>query len=75
VNPKSPHDLELTILTAARTSEVLQATWSEFDLEGMTWTVPAARMKAGREHRVPLFPSAVDLLKGLATTDAFVFPG
>ena len=46
--------LEFAILTAARSGEVLGARWEEFDIERGVWTVPAARMKAGREHRVPL---------------------
>ena len=46
--------LEFLILTAARTGEVLGATWAEVDFEKQTWTIPATRMKAGREHRVPL---------------------
>jgi integrase len=57
--------LEFLILTAARTREVTGATWTEIDLDGATWTVPAARMKAKREHRVPLSPAALDLLKKL----------
>lgn len=75
VSALSARALELTILTAARTSEVLQATWSEFDLEGKTWVVGAERMKAGREHHVPLSSAAVTLLKALKTDDEFVFPG
>ncbi len=55
--------LEFTILTAARTGEVIAATWSEVDLEKALWTVPADRMKAGKEHRVPLSPRAVEILK------------
>lgn len=66
--------LQLLILTAARTSEVLQATWSEFDVDRALWTVPASRMKAGREHRVPLSPAAVQLLKGLDRSTELVFP-
>ena len=46
--------LRLLILTATRTSEVLQAKWSEIDIENAVWTIPAARMKTKREHRVPL---------------------
>jgi integrase len=68
---------EFTILTAARTSEVLGAQWSEIDFTGKTWTVPAERMKAKREHRVPLASGALVLLKHakkLADGD-FVFPG
>ncbi|HEY1779243.1 MAG TPA: integrase arm-type DNA-binding domain-containing protein [Roseiarcus sp.] len=57
--------LEFAILTAARSGEVRGATWDEIDLEARVWTVPASRMKAGREHRVPLSRSALDLLKEL----------
>lgn len=55
--------LEFTILTAARTGEVLGAKWSEIDLDKALWTVPANRMKAAREHRVPLSKRAVAILK------------
>jgi integrase len=71
----SARALELTILTAARTSEVTGATWSEFDLEGRVWVVPAGRMKASKEHRVPLCDRAVALLKALPREGKFVFPG
>lgn len=54
--------LLFTILTAARTGEVIGATWSEIDAPKSTWTIPADRMKAGREHRVPLGPQAMALL-------------
>jgi len=57
--------LELTILTAARTGEVLEAKWAEFDLENAIWVVPAGRIKAGKEHRVPLSPPALSLLRAL----------
>lgn len=57
--------LEFTILTAARTGEVLGATWAEVDLVKAVWTIPAARMKAGREHRVPLSPRAVEILEAV----------
>ena len=53
---------EFLTLTAARAGEVRFATWSEIDLESATWTVPASRMKAEREHRVPLSPRAVEVL-------------
>jgi integrase len=53
---------EFLILTAARTGEVLGARWSEFDLDGKTWTIPADRMKAGRAHRVPLSTRCVEIL-------------
>jgi integrase len=65
--------LQFTILTAARTGEVLGAKWSEIDLAAMTWTVPADRMKSGREHRVPLSDSAVALLQALPHRDGYVF--
>jgi integrase len=68
--------LEFTILTAARSGEVRGATWQEVDLEAKVWTVPAARMKAGKEHRVPLSDEALALLHSLprmAGTD-LVFP-
>lgn len=57
--------LKLTILTALRTSEVLGAHWSEFDFSANTWTVPAERMKSGKEHRVPLSTAALALLKNV----------
>ena len=53
---------ELLVLTAARSGEVRNARWEEFDREGAVWTIPAARMKAGREHRVPLSPRALAVL-------------
>jgi len=54
--------LEFTILTAARSGEVLGATWDEVDIEKAHWTIPASRMKAGNEHRVPLSERAVAIL-------------
>jgi integrase len=57
--------LEFTILTAARTGEVIGARWSEIDLKAGVWTVPAGRMKAGREHRVPLSAQALEILREL----------
>ena len=56
------HALEFLILTAARTGEVIGARWDEVNLDAKVWTIPAARMKAGREHRVPLSPRAVEIL-------------
>jgi len=55
--------LEFAILTAARSGEVYGARWSEIDLEARVWTVPAGRMKAGREHRVPLSERALAILE------------
>lgn len=55
--------LEFVILTAARTSEMLGAKWGEVDLAKGIWTIPASRMKAGKEHRVPLSPRAVEILE------------
>ncbi|WP_405238895.1 tyrosine-type recombinase/integrase [Lentisalinibacter orientalis] len=57
--------LEFTVLTAARTSEVIGATWDEIDLKAKLWTVPAERMKAGKEHQVPLCDAAVAVLEGM----------
>jgi integrase len=72
----SARALEFCILTAARTNEVINATWAEIDLEEKTWTVPAAKMKQGREHRVPLPDRAVALLKALPRNpdNEYVFP-
>ncbi|MHA7833478.1 MAG: tyrosine-type recombinase/integrase [Algiphilus sp.] len=56
---------EFAILTAARTGEVVAARWSEIDTEAAVWTIPAERMKAGKEHRVPLTPRALEILKAL----------
>ncbi len=67
--------LEFLILTAARTGEVIGATWDEFDLAKAVWTIPAGRMKAGKEHRVALSTRAVALLRGLPREGDFVFPG
>lgn len=69
--------LELAILTAARSGEVLGARWDEFDLDAAVWTVPAARMKAGIQHRVPLAPGVLDLLRVLAAVrqGPFLFAG
>ena len=73
----SARALEFTILTAARTNEALGARWPEFDLRNAVWTVPATRMKGGREHRVPLPAQAVRVLRELEDirTCEFVFPG
>lgn len=67
--------LELQILTACRPGEVAGATWAEIDMDGAVWTIPGERMKAGREHRVPLTPNAVALLEALPRRSAFVFAG
>jgi integrase len=73
--------LEFTILTAARTSETIGARWSELDLREKNWTVPAVRMKAQREHRIPLSARALAILQEMQAlriagdTEAFVFPG
>ena len=69
--------LEFCILTAARSGEVLGARWSEIDIEKKVWTIPANRMKAGREHRVPLSNRSISILKKLAKLNMgeFVFPG
>ncbi|VFU08404.1 Integrase (fragment) [Methylocella tundrae] len=69
--------LELVILTAARSGEVLGAVWPEVNFEARIWTVPASRMKAAREHRIPLSEAAIKLLAAIAEFKIgdFVFPG
>lgn len=70
--------LEFLILTASRTSEVLQARWDEFDLDQALWTIPADRMKAGRIHRVPLSDRCLAILKRareLGADSSYIFPG
>ena len=69
--------LEFTILTAARSGEALGARWEEINLPAKVWTVPANRMKAAREHRVPLSDRAIGIIEELAKgkTSDFVFSG
>lgn len=73
----SARALELTILTAVRTGETTGAVWAEFDRDGKLWTVPAERMKANREHRVPLSDAAAAIVEKMAKTrlSRYVFPG
>ena len=73
----SARALEFLILTAARSGEVLEATWDEFDLDAGLWTVPATRMKAGKEHRVPLSKPALAIVQALheVRISDYVFPG
>jgi len=69
--------LRFIILTAARLSEALKATWDEIDFEAAEWCVPKERMKGRREHRVPLSPQAIELLRSLyiETNNPFLFVG
>lgn len=69
--------LQFLILTAARSGELRGANWQEFDLEKRLWTIPASRMKAGREHLVPLSDSCIEILKRMQKIrhSDFVFPG
>jgi integrase len=69
--------LALTILCAVRSNETFNAMWSEYDLDNATWTIPAERMKMGREHRVPLSSVAVLLLKNTPRIEGnpYAFPG
>ena len=70
--------LEYMVLTATRSGEVTGASWQEIDLTDGTWTVPAERMKTGREHRVPLSDRAIEVLteaRTLGDGDGLVFPG
>jgi len=69
--------LEFTILTAARSAEVLGARWDEIDKGKKLWTIPGERMKAGREHRVPLSPRAMEIVESMEKlgTEGYLFPG
>ena len=68
--------LEFSILTAARTSEVALAKWDEVNLSDKVWVIPKDRMKAGREHRVPLSDGAMAVLERVKGKDAtWMFPG
>lgn len=73
----SPRALEFCILTAARSGEVRNASWPDIDLEACIWTVPADRMKAAREHRVPLSDAAVAILAAMPrhVRSNLIFPG
>jgi integrase len=73
----SARALEFAILCAARTGETIGARWQEIDLDGKVWTVPADRMKGGKEHRVPLSDRAVKILRDLPRekSSPYVFPG
>ena len=73
----SARALEFSVLTVARTGSVRAATWDQIDLDARVWNIPAASMKAGRAHRVPLSDAAVELLKALPTFEGvdWVFPG
>ena len=61
-DPLTRLSFEFLVLTAARSGEVRMSTWSEIDLESSTWTVPAKRMKARRDHRVPLCRRCLEIL-------------
>ena len=70
--------MEFMILTAARTGEVRGARWQEIDFTTKVWTIPADRMKAGKEHRVPICKRALEILNSIKSNrnpDEFVFPG
>ena len=67
--------LEFVILTACRSGEVRLATWDEFDLEKRLWIIPAVRMKAGKEHTIPLSQGAMRVLEKLPRLGPYLFPG
>jgi integrase len=74
----APRALAFVIQTAARSGEALGMEWNEVDIDGATWTVPAGRMKAGKDHVVPLSDAAVAILRDQLKTrgkNAHVFPG
>ncbi len=76
-NGVAPKALEFIILTVARVSEAVKAKWDEIDFQRKVWTVPADRMKSGREHRVPLSDAAIKLLLALKEEKQsdYIFPG
>ncbi len=68
---------ELLVLTATRSGEVRKARWNEINLEAKVWTIPASRMKTGKEHRIPLPPRALEVLaeaRDLADDTGLIFP-
>jgi integrase len=65
--------LEFTVLTAVRTGETIGALWNEIDITKRVWTIPAERMKADREHRVPLSDRAIEILNSMPHRDGLVF--
>jgi integrase len=65
--------VQFAILTACRSGEVRGATWAEIDWDATVWTIPAKRMKAGKEHRVPLSPAAIAVLQQMPRDGAFIF--
>lgn len=73
----APLALEFMLLTAARTGEVVAAKWNEIDFDVQVWTVPASRMKSGKEHRIPLSTRAVAILRLVLATkhSDYIFPG
>ena len=73
----APLALEFMLLTAARTGEVVAAKWDEVDFDGQVWTVPASRMKSGKEHRIPLSIRALAILRLMksAKQNDYIFPG
>ena len=77
INTTPSFALRFLITTATRSSEVRLATWGEFDLEKKIWTVPGERMKAGRDHRIPLSDTASEIVRIMATRSIseYVFPG
>ena len=68
--------LEFTVLTAARTGEVIGATWEEIDVDRAVWTISATRMKGGRDHRIPLSERAIEILLHVKMLNgSYVFQG
>jgi len=73
-NSLSARALEFTALTAVRTGETIGATWDEIDFAAKAWTIPAARMKAAKAHRVPLSDRTMQILAALPREGAHIFP-
>jgi integrase len=74
----SARSLEFTIITAARTCEIIGAEWDEMDMAARLWTVPAVRVKDKKyphDQLIPLSPRAIEILKALPRESEYVFPG
>lgn len=77
-NSTAARAVQLIAFTAVRTSEAFNARWNEIDMDAKVWVVPAERMKAGREHRIPLTPAAMtvlDQMRELTGGKGYIFPG
>jgi integrase len=75
INTVAARALIFTVLTAARSGEVIGARWEEIDMAAKVWTIPRSRTKAAREHRVPLSEAALAIVLAMPCRSGFIFPG